>query len=132
MNELMSQGIQVIFVKVDSHTGDFFNELVDEKCKEKLLIPSDKVVEKWLLTNSISVSNEEVKKEIIKIAPNGEKNIVIVNFDEEKVENKTEKNKFSNVIAEYSKDPEHAKELICNLSNEEKTNFITYLLEKNN
>jgi len=37
MNELMNRGIEVIFVKVDSHTGDLFNELVDEKCKDKLL-----------------------------------------------------------------------------------------------
>ena len=48
MNELMSLGIEIIFVKVDSHTGDLFNELVDEKCKEKLEIQSDKTVEKWL------------------------------------------------------------------------------------
>lgn len=130
MNELMSQGIQVIFVKVDSHTGDFFNELVDEKCKEKLLIPSDKVVEKWLLTNSVNVSSEGVKQEIIKIAPKGEKNVVIVNSNEEKVENKTEKNRFSNIIVGYNKDPEHAKDLICNLNSKEKNDFIIYLLEK--
>lgn len=48
MQELMNSGIEVIFVKVDSHTGDLFNELVDEKCKECLNINSDKVVEKWL------------------------------------------------------------------------------------
>ncbi|MFA9399416.1 MAG: viroplasmin family protein, partial [Clostridiaceae bacterium] len=48
MNKLISQGIEVIFVKVDSHQGDLFNELVDEKCKEKLSIQSDKSTEKWL------------------------------------------------------------------------------------
>lgn len=132
MNKLMSEGIQVIFVKVDSHTGDFFNELVDEKCKEKLLIPSDKVVEKWLLTNNVNVSNEEVKQEIIKIAPKGERNIIVVNANEEKVESKIEKNQFTTIITEYNKDTEHAKKLIYNLSDEEKTNFITYLLERQN
>lgn len=78
MNELINSGIEVIFVKVDSHTGDLFNELVDEKCKEKLGIDSDKTVAKWLVNNIIEVANEEVKEEIIKIAPNGEKNILIV------------------------------------------------------
>ena len=53
MQELMGNGIEVIFVKVDSHTGDLFNELVDEKCKEQLGIKSDKVVEKWLTSNTI-------------------------------------------------------------------------------
>lgn len=132
MNELMSQGIQVIFVKVDSHTGDFFNELVDEKCKEKLFITSDKVVEKWLLTNCVNVSDERVKQEIVNIAPKGEKNIIIINSNEKKVENKTKESQFSVIISEYDKDPEYAKSLIYTLGNEEKNDFIVYLLEKNN
>lgn len=77
MNELMKSGVEVIFVKVDSHTGDLFNELVDEKCKEKLGIDSDKTVAKWLVSNKIEVSNEKVRDEIIKIAPNGSDNIII-------------------------------------------------------
>ena len=78
MNELMSLGIEVIFVKVDSHTGDLFNELVDEKCKEKLGIDSDKTVSKWLSKNIIEVANEKVKEEIIKIAPGRDDNIIVV------------------------------------------------------
>lgn len=83
MNELMNSGVEVIFVKVDSHTGDLFNELVDEKCKEKLGIDSDKTVAKWLAKNTIQVLNEEVKSEIRKIAPNGEDNIIIVSNNDE-------------------------------------------------
>lgn len=78
MNELMNSGIEVIFVKVDSHTGDLFNELVDEKCKERLGIDSDKTVSKWLAKNIIEVANQEVKEEIMKIAPGREDNIIIV------------------------------------------------------
>lgn len=37
--------MEIIFVKVDSHTGDLFNELADEICKEKLGIDSDRIVE---------------------------------------------------------------------------------------
>ncbi len=51
---------------MDSHTGDLFNELVDEKCKEKLGIKSDKVVEKWLMKNIINVASDDVKEEILK------------------------------------------------------------------
>ena len=78
MQELMSNGIEVIFVKVDSHSGDLFNELVDEKCKEKLSIKSDKTVEKWLLKNIIKVSSESVKQEILKIVSRGEENIIVM------------------------------------------------------
>ena len=81
MQKLMNSGIEVIFVKVDSHTGDLFNELVDEKCKECLGITSDKVVEKWLNKNIIEVSNDEVKDEILSIAPNSAKNIIISGED---------------------------------------------------
>lgn len=79
MQSLMNEGIEVIFVKVDSHTGDLFNELVDEKCKEQLGIESDKTVAKYLNSNLIKVANEKVKEEILKIAPMGIENLVIDN-----------------------------------------------------
>lgn len=84
MNELMNKGIEVIFVKVDSHTGDLFNELVDEKCKEKLSIQSQKVIEKWLEKNKINVSSEIVKQQILKLAPNGNKNIIVIDKNKDK------------------------------------------------
>jgi Predicted double-stranded RNA/RNA-DNA hybrid binding protein len=124
MNELMSCGIEVIFVKVDSHTGDLFNELVDEKCKEKLSVPSEKVVEKWLLTNTLNVASEAVKQEILKIATKGEKNIIVIGSNDEKID----KYEFKDIISEYKKNSEITKSLIDNLSDEEKTNFIIYLL----
>ena len=130
MQELMSSGIEVIFVKVDSHTGDLFNELVDEKCKEKLGINSDKVVEKWLLKNLINVASEDVKQEILKIAPNGEKNIIVTNYNEEKNKDEFKTYEFDEIVSEYKKNPEAIKSLINNLSSKEKTNFIIYLLRE--
>ena len=78
MQEFIKKGMEIIFVKVDSHTGDLFNELVDEKCKEVLKIDSDKVVEKWLKNKEIKVISKEVKEQILSIAPKGEENIKIV------------------------------------------------------
>lgn len=142
MQELMKSGLEIIFVKVDSHTGDLFNELVDEKCKERLGIKSDKTVEKWLLKNIIKVSSEQVKEEILEIAPMGEKNIVVVNADDE--ENDREKIKqvksydeeiriysFDEIACEYTNNPEEMKSVIDKLSSKDKTNFISYLLEGN-
>ena len=77
MQELMKKGIEIIFVKVDSHTGDLFNELADEKCKKLLEIPSDNVVAKYLKNSVIYVSNEKIKKEIIKISDGNADNIIV-------------------------------------------------------
>lgn len=79
MQSFMKEGIEIIFVKVDSHTGDLYNELADEKCKEKLGINSEKIVEKWLKNNNLYVANEEVRKEIISITNNKEDKIIITN-----------------------------------------------------
>ena len=129
MNELMHKGIEVIFVKVDSHTGDLFNELVDEKCKEKLSIPSDKTVEKWLLKNIINVSSEDVKQEILKIAPSGAKNIIVMGLRSTKDKEEVKTYGFDEIVSKYIINKEEVKDLIDNLSGKEKTSFITYLLE---
>jgi len=142
MQELMKCGLEIIFVKVDSHTGDLFNELVDEKCKERLGINSDKTVEKWLHKNIISVSSAVVKEEILKIAPMGEKNIIIVNSELEKNDKKNHEGttiydekirtySFDEIACEYINKPEQMKSVIDKLSSQEKTNFISYLLQGN-
>ncbi len=129
MQELMSSGIDVIFVKVDSHTGDLFNELVDEKCKEKLSIQSDKTVEKWLLTNTLNVASEAVKEEILKIAPSGDKNIIIINAKAEKNKDEIKTYEFQHIISEYRKKPEAIKKSIINLTDEKKNQLIIQLLD---
>jgi viroplasmin and RNaseH domain-containing protein len=136
MQELMMDGLEVIFVKVDSHTGDLYNELVDEKCKERLDIKSDKVVEKWLSDHIINVGNDEVREEILSIAPKGEKNIIVIDSDNsEKNNDETTNNKIAkayelcDIALEYTLNPEVAMGLINKLNNKEKTKFIIYLLE---
>lgn len=129
MKELISEGIEVLFVKVDSHTGDLYNELVDEKCKEKLSIQSDKSIEKWLLKNIIKVDNEGVKQEILKIAPDGEKNIIIIDSNNIETKKESMENKFNEIVYEYNLNPEDCNRLIDKLSSKEKTSLINYLLE---
>lgn len=84
MNSFFKQGIEVIFVKVDSHTGDLYNELVDESCKKRLRIPSDKVVEKWLSTNKLFVANKEVKEKVLELINNYEGNVIVKSDIKEK------------------------------------------------
>lgn len=139
MQELMNSGIEVIFVKVDSHTGDLFNELVDEKCKECLNISSDKVVEKWLRKNTIEVLNKEIKQQILSIAPKCEDNIIIngetihkdLNIKDKKDvdEEVNYKERFEEIIALYKSNKKESKKLIAKLLNKEKEKFIIHLLD---
>lgn len=147
MQELMNSGIEVIFVKVDSHTGDLFNELVDEKCKECLGITSDRVVEKWLSKNIIEVSNNEAKNEILSIAPNFTDNIIVtsekksINKNTE-IEKKMDINneifdeaKCEQIISIYKNNFREGKKVISKLLSKEKEELILYLLRdvsKNN
>ncbi|WP_300381340.1 ribonuclease H family protein [Clostridium sp.] len=86
MQEIFSLGIEVIFVKVDSHTGDLYNELADEKCKERLSIDSSKTISKWLSNNLLYVLNEEVYKELSSLAKGKEKNIINISEENSEVE----------------------------------------------
>ena len=140
MQELMNSGMEIIFVKVDSHTGDLFNELVDEKCKECLGINSDKVIEKWLKKNSIEVSNLEVKKQILSIAPNFSDKIILKNShnNDEMISEPSNKNsevtdeelKFEQIENLYKVDKKQGQKLISKLLSKEKERFILYLLDK--
>lgn len=101
MKKLMNEGIEVIFVKVDSHTGELFNELADEKCKEALGITSDKIVDKWLRKNNIIVNNYKIKESILKVAPGKDDSIIINNEDKESEE--LAQNKSDKVILDINK-----------------------------
>ena len=140
MQELMKSGIEVIFVKVDSHTGDLFNELVDEKCKECLNIASDKTVEKWLKKNTIEVSNEQVKQQILSLAPkcgdkiliNGEgpyKNKIIEEKKDGNQDAADYQDRFEEIIKLYNSNKKESKKLISKLLSKEKEKFIIYLLD---
>lgn len=131
VNELMHKGIEVIFVKIDSHTGDLFNELADEICKEKLSISSNKVVEKWLESNVIYVKNVEIKQEIITIAPKYENNIIVIeNGKNHNDVNELNELKYKDIIKIYETNHEDGINLINILSEDEKNNFIIYLLKQ--
>ncbi|OPJ61693.1 viroplasmin family protein [Clostridium chromiireducens] len=140
MQELMKSGIEIIFVKVDSHTGDLFNELVDEKCKECLGINSDKVIEKWLSKNTIRVSNNDVKSKILSLAPNFAENIILsdensdasINNTVIKEHELTNTIKFEEIISLYRSNYKEGKKIISKLLSKEKEEFILYLLDNIN
>lgn len=131
MQNFMKSGMEIIFVKVDSHTGDLYNELADEICKDKLGIASDRVVEKWLANNPIKVVNEELKEKLVAIISKNTENIIVVNKEKSK-ENHDEKEKFEVLLNLYAINMEVAIDKVKSLSEDEKEKFIEYLLENLN
>ena len=135
MQEFMKNGMEIIFVKVDSHTGDLFNELVDEKCKEQLGINSDKTVEKYLGSNSIKVLNNEVKEQIASLAPKNNCNIFIEGekaelvYNEELKKEEAEENLFNELTELYYSNEKEAKKKISKMLSKQKEKYILYLLD---
>jgi ribonuclease H-related protein len=66
MNTLIrSSNIKLTFLKVDSHTGDLFNEAADEFAKEAAGIKIKGEVRKYLKNKIIMVSDGELKKRFL-------------------------------------------------------------------
>ena len=150
MQNFISEGIELIFVKVDSHTGDLFNELVDEKCKEKLGIQSEGTVAKWLKKNVIKVYNHIVKEEILNLAPMSGENIKIIARENEQrhkenissMEVITQQiemcsneeacvyDEFEKIIKIYKLTTKEAEGIVNKLKTKEKTELIMFLLKK--
>ncbi|MGL4848811.1 MAG: viroplasmin family protein [Clostridium sp.] len=124
MNSLFEKGIEVTFVKVDSHTGDLFNELADEICKEELNITSEKIVERWLKTNKLLVETKELKERILKLARNASGNIVVVGEEEKK---ETTINIEKDIIIESSAIKKELLERIEKLSEEDIVRVNNYI-----
>lgn len=69
-NNLVNENnLKVLFVKVDSHTGDLFNELADEFAKVACSIPLEGEIKKYLVSNDILVENEGIKEKLYEIVP---------------------------------------------------------------
>ncbi|WP_097028355.1 viroplasmin family protein [Clostridium peptidivorans] len=87
MNSLMANyNLKIIFVKVDSHTGDLYNEIADEEAKAAIEMELPKITLKWLKENIIEVINEEIKEKLLNITSQSvEENIIVANSKIKKV-----------------------------------------------
>ncbi|MGL4740410.1 MAG: viroplasmin family protein [Sarcina sp.] len=83
MQRFFNSGIEIIFVKVDSHTGDLYNEIADELCKRELSIDSDKTLDKWLKKNTLKVANQKVKNLLAGLVSNPNNLIIYENIVKE-------------------------------------------------
>jgi len=127
INNLMKKNnIDVIFVKVDSHTGDLFNEVADEEAKSAAELTINGVVEKWLKTNKIQVKNKNVMEKLLEIIPNkNQGNIVVSDKCTNNYEEIEETNVVIKAIQDITKLNDDAVELyISNLENDLKNRII--------
>lgn len=128
MRSFMDKGIEVIFVKVDSHTGDLYNEIADEKCKEALSIASNKEVYKYLGNNKIYVTNNLVKNQLKSLAIGRENNIISIKKDENDTNINISKEEVAidNEINESKEIFERLKNLLNKLPLEKQKDVVNY------
>lgn len=128
MRSLMAKGIEVIFVKVDSHTGDLYNEIADEKCKEALSIASNNEVYKYLGNNKIQVINDLVKNQLKSLARERENNIISIKNDENDTNTYVSKEEIAldNDIDEKKEIFERLKNVLNKLPLEKQKDVVNY------
>ena len=128
MRSLMDKGIEVIFVKVDSHTGDLYNEIADEKCKEALSIASNNEVYKYLGNNKIQVINDLVKNQLKSLARERENNIISIKNDENDTNTYVSKEEIAldNEINENKEIFERLKNVLNKLPLEKQKDVVNY------
>ena len=128
MRSLMDKGIEVIFVKVDSHTGDLYNEIADEKCKEALSIASNNEVYKYLGNNKIQVINDLVKNQLKSLARERENNIISIKNDENDTNTYVSKEEIAldNDIDENKEIFEKLKNVLNKLPLEKQKDVVNY------
>lgn len=77
INKLKKEGnINIIFVKVDSHTNDLYNDIADELAKSGAGLEFDSVVDKTVGNNAIKVATSDVKNKLCKIIKKNISNVI--------------------------------------------------------
>lgn len=134
INKLMKDNyINVSFVKVDSHTGDLFNEIADELAKYALGIKSTGEIKKYLKNENLKVIDEKQKTYIEKIiGTNLSDRIEIVDTDYNKCEKekKEDLNEVIEIIYNLKKieNNDEAKEYLDGLEREKLHKVILELI----
>lgn len=95
INKLKKEGnINIIFVKVDSHTDDLYNDIADELAKDGAGVELDFVVDKAVRDSIIKVATIEIKEKLSRIVKKNIENVICVD-NNKKIETKY---KITNII----------------------------------
>jgi viroplasmin and RNaseH domain-containing protein len=130
INKFKNDGnINIIFVKVDSHTDDLYNDIADELAKDGAGVQLDYVVDKAIASNSIKVTTNDIKKKLSNIIRKNIDNIICVgiyNSEDNEAEYKS-----TNIISDLnSMDKNERKKYLIDLPIEDKDKIILELIER--
>ncbi|WP_346931183.1 viroplasmin family protein [Clostridium sp.] len=115
INKLKKEGnINIIFVKVDSHTNDLYNDIADELAKSGAGVEFDSVVDKTVGNNAIKVATSEVKSKLCKIIKKNISNVI--SLDVHNTKDIEEKYDISRII-----------ELLNSMDINEGENYLKYI-----
>ena len=131
VNALMkTNNLEVIFVKVDSHTGDFYNELTDSFAKLALGIKPTFEVEKWLNSNVLHVANKQLSEKINNIVSGKSlQNVKIIENDENSIIEQSDYHKTISIIQQKAQiSDEEVFAFIKQLDTDYKDNIIAKLV----
>lgn len=127
-----ANGIKVTFVKVDSHTGDLFNELVDEFAKKAIKVPLKGETSKLLKSQKIKVKNKAIKDKMMEIV-GGEsaENIIVLEESSDNTSLLDEKIKDEiEMLKKFTKkDNNELKKCIKEMDNQLKDELLYYLIK---
>lgn len=129
---LNSKDIDIIFVKVDSHTGDLFNEIADEEAKIAAGLKLNSVTKKYLTSGTIKTRNDTVKNKITElISEQDNANIIVVDERDAAAGLTDEKVSFyiKDIKKALDKNEETALALIDNLQDNIKSKLILKLIK---
>jgi ribonuclease H-related protein len=130
-----TNNINIIFVKVDSHTNDFFNEIADEQAKYGAGLSLNNVVDKLIKKTKVKVFNNEVKDKLkLIVSGNYNENITVFNHDntKEEIAIEIENEYIDEVITKIlnSSNEAEVNHYIANLDNETKNDIIIQLWQR--
>lgn len=103
ISTLKSEGdINIIFVKVDSHTDDLYNDIADELAKTGAGVTVDYVVDKAIKNDNLRVYSNEIKSFLSCIIIKNIDNVICANHmisKEDILDNESKDEKINNIIA---------------------------------
>lgn len=131
VNEIKEKNkIEIIFVKVDSHTGDLYNDIADELAKTGAGVAIEGVTNKAVKKEKLYVSSKEMKRILLKIIGDEEKILVKGEEPKEKVENEEEKNEDTFILEQLKTMSEKEREKFINKLKKEELKQLVYQLMK--
>ena len=131
INELKEKSkIEIIFVKVDSHTGDLFNDIADELAKTGAGVPIEGVTNKAVKKEKLHVTSKEIKAILLKLIGDEDKILVKGEALKEGIQNEEEKTVATFSIERIKAMSEKEREKFLNKLKKEELKKLIYQLIK--